>query len=207
MIKQQQTASSAIEGLCLINGVTKRGKKAQGRAIALSLPVKLKVLTRQACFADKGGERIDVDPTSEYFTPIGAQPKEGDTVRIKGNQLTHNERGELLSFQDREYMVDNEIPLYEFEDVKVDEDGCITVDCDQAMQLLRNNGATIRKPQYRKAHSSITDRKQRKTLRNTNWFFEEVNTDYSAGKKGGGKGDGGGKGGDGNGNGGGKDKA
>lgn len=183
MISQQQIASSAIQGMCHINGVDTRGKKKKGgKPISNGLEVRLKVLTRQACFADSKGKRIYKDPTQPDMTLEPEAPRKGDVIRIRGDQKTEGENGGLLTSSEREYMIDNNISLYYFEDVVVDGDGCINVDCEQAMQLLRRNGKKIRKPQHQKPHSSIKNRAEGQKRRVTNWLFEEVSADYTAKK-------------------------
>jgi hypothetical protein len=179
IIAQTGIASCAVDAMCLVNGVTTRGKRVNNRPMSLTMDVKLKVLTRQACHSDKDGVRISTDPTSDDMVFDFEKPKNGDIVRVRTEESLVNKRtGTALSVQEREYAIDNGEPLYDYEDVVVDEDGCITVPAGLAIGMLRMNGKKIRKPSHMKPHSSISNQKEAQKRRITNWLYEEVGKGY-----------------------------
>jgi hypothetical protein len=62
----------------------------------------------------------------------------------------------------------------------VDEDGCITVDPQDAVALLKRNGADIVFPRFKKSGLEEEAGKKRRLI--SNWFFREVPPDYTEDK-------------------------
>ncbi len=159
---------------------------------------RLKVLTRQACSRDKDGTIIngwDKDQTEDYedyqspdndFIIVPGpkdEPCEGDIVRIKGDFREKDEDGNLLNKQYREYALENGKDIHHYKDVAIDKDGCITVDFNSAMQLLKLNGMRVVKaPRFRK-RDKVKDQKKEPQRQIVNWLYEEVPREYKKKKQ------------------------
>lgn len=158
----------------------------------LPLTIKLKVLSRQACFETADGKGInDWDSTdlvgendnNELCPAFDEPPKPGDVVWVKQNPLTHDpETGKriwkktgLVVIARTEAEMGREIKpdkaLYHHLKYSVDDDGCITVPFLIALQLLKTKGHKIALARF-KGGSKRGDPK--KTRQITNWLFKEV---------------------------------
>ncbi len=157
-----------------VSGDDSKGKRKSGVPILSGINVTLKVLTRQACFTDDEGNRININPLSDNFVCFDEAPKDGDVIRVNRGSLTSNPeteeqytQAELV--QRRLY----EEPMFEYEDVVV-ENGTITVDGFDAMSLLCTKGHRLVAPKFNRVHTKIKDNDNKSHRKITNWHFEEV---------------------------------
>lgn len=184
IIQQFKSTGSAPLASCAVGGVTTSGQVVTPISMMYTLMVKLKVLSRQACYKNKDGEALTNDPTSKKQIRFADQAQKGDVVRIdRGPALVNKRDGKALSVYERNYKVNNGEALQDFTYATVDDDGCITVTAGDAMTLLKNKGKRIVFPEHGIAHSSIKDTDEGAARRITNWFFEEVSGQYTAKKK------------------------
>jgi len=182
-----------------VEGVDPAGKKADGGAMktadGLEFTVKLRVLSRQACFEDKDGRGIntwdttDTEPenwNNEWCPQVGDKPQTGDVVWVKGNQLTHDPAtGKQLVKRYRLALkarveaqlgrtIKPDVATHYHSKFTVDADGCITVPYLIAVQLLSRKGRGLVLPQFTEGAGRLKDKKVRQI---TNWLFEEVTPD------------------------------
>lgn len=174
IINQFTRSTSAQMTSTHINGDDSTGKKIKTNILD-AIDVKIKVLSRQACYCDSDGTLISKDPLTDNFVLYTDLPVDGDIVRVKRGNLVVNENTEkLYTFQELSHMRMMDIPTYKFEDYVV-EDGCIEVNGTDAMHLLSTKGKRIVVPRYTKPHSVYQkDPTKGKERRITNWLFEEV---------------------------------
>lgn len=191
------TATNASEdAFRLIQGVDEMGAVVDMGAMmgpgGLPLTIKLKVLSRQACYETADGKGInDWDSTylvgendnNELCPAFDEPPHLGDVVWVKQNPLTHDpETGKriwkktgLVVIARTEAEMGREIKpdkaLYYYLKYSVDKDECITVPFLIALQLLKTKGARIVLAKF-KSGSKRGDPK--KTRQITNWLFKEV---------------------------------
>lgn len=154
--------------------------------------VRLRVLTRQACFRDAGGKPINYwDVTDagdgedlEIFPACDDAPQPGDEVWVKGNAITHHpDTGSRLRKQDRialhrrveadlGYEVKPDIALFYWTKYPVGHDGCITVSYPHACQLLTTKGKRLVLPEFTTGSRKKKDAQVKRLI--SNWQFEEV---------------------------------
>ena len=176
-----------------LSGSNTDGTRAENGAAADGMRYKLKVLTRQACYKDKDGRRINgwdmlpddgTDPDGPPIRPEWKDtPQPGDVVMIKGNQRKDDpETGERLTRESRMGLVHRGYFPFHHKDVIVDTDGCITVGFDDAMQLLTLKGQRVVMPQFRKLNKVTKDGTYEGQRQITNWHFKEVPYNYTENK-------------------------
>ncbi len=182
------TASSYA--VMALNDRKPSGETSEHRVCA-GLKYKLKVLTRQACYKDKGGKPINgwdvlpddgTNPDGEVQRPLieeAAQP--GDIVMVKGNAMTEDpDTGKRLTKKTRATLKYRGYLPHFHDDYTVDEDGCISVTFEHAMQLLSLNGQRIVMPQFKRLNKVDKQTGQYENQRKiTNWHFKEVAPDYT----------------------------
>lgn len=179
-----------------IEGVDPSGKvKEQGAMMTeggLPFTIKLRVLSRQACFEAADGKGIntwdttdtdDVNWNNEHCPQVGDKPVNGDVVWVKGNALTHDpatgkpliKRYKLALKARAEAKLGRTIKpqtaTHYHSKYTVDADGCITVPYLKAVQLLSLKGRGLVLPQFSEGAGRLKDKKVRQI---TNWLFEEV---------------------------------
>jgi hypothetical protein len=165
----------------------------------LNFFVKIKVLTRQACKYDKDGNFIDgysryklsgnketfIDgqgETKKYICPdLNDPPKTGDKVYVKRHRRKDSHDRKWVSeerFKLEEQTgrpVKDEEFLYDYKVYTVDKDGCILVkDPAIALQILKNRGKRLAKPQRSKVTRVTPGQKAVPERIINNWHFEEV---------------------------------
>lgn len=179
IVTQFRSSASAPLASCIVGGVAPSGKIISRVSMMDTLIVKLKVLSRQACYKDAKGKLLDSDPTSKKQIKSDAEPVEGDVVRIdQGPQLVNQMTGAALTVYERNQKIAAGESLNAFEYAEVDENGCIQVALRDAMAMLGKNGFRIAFPEHNLAHSSIKDTDEGQKRRITNWLFEEVAAEY-----------------------------
>lgn len=181
IITQARASSSAHMAAVLISGYNLAGKKTNGNPVVNTINVKLKVVSRQACYKDEDGKILQKDPTRNDFVLNGELPQEGDTVRVKtGSKLYDEYSGDALNVWQRNALINSGDSVYEYEEFEVDENGCITLPMPLAWTLLKTNGVRVKSPQFGKAHSTLAkkdpDLAEKRII--TNWLYEEVSEDY-----------------------------
>jgi hypothetical protein len=195
LINENSNASSAARRA--IEGVDDKGNVA-GRGHMPGLDgapfrVKLRVLSRQACYRDADGRPInywDVTDDGEYsdggeHCPSATdKPLPGDEVWVKGNPITHHpDEGHRLLKKDRMALHRREearlgheckpdIALFYWDKYPVDEDGCINATYLHAVQLLTTKGKRIVMPEFTTGARRKKDPMTKRLI--TNWQFEEV---------------------------------
>lgn len=174
IVTQFTRSTSAQMASTHINGEDSTGKRIKTNILD-SIDVKIKVLSRQACYSDSKGVLISKDPLTNNFVLYTDLPVDGDVVRVKrGNLVINEDTEELYTFQELAHMRMMEIPTYKFEDYVI-ENGCITVSGVDAMHLLSTKGKRVVVPRYSKPHSIYQKEPTKgKERRITNWLFEEV---------------------------------
>ena len=183
IVTQFRTSASAPLASCVVGGATPSGKVVKRIAMTDTLIVKLKVLSRHACYTDGKEKRIITDPTSTKQVLSTEKPVKGDVVRIKkGAALTNPVTGAALTVYERNRAIAAGEPLFEYEIAEVDGDGCISVPLGDAISMLNRNGFRIAFPEHNQAHSSIKDTEEGQKRRITNWLYEEVGAGYTTKK-------------------------
>jgi len=189
---------SSESGMALryVEGVDPAGKKVGQGAMktdaGLEFVVKLRVLSRQACFEAADGKGIntwdttdvdDVNWNDEYCPQIGDKPVEGDVVWVEGNALTHDPhtgkpliKRYKLALKARVEAklgrtIKPSIATHHHSKYTVDAGGCITVPYLIAVQLLSLKGRGLVLPQFSEGAGRLKDKKVRQI---TNWLFEEA---------------------------------
>lgn len=179
-------AGRGLDGRPSSNGPLRDGS-------GLPLRFKLRVLSRQACTEAADGKGINnwnsteagpENNNNEYCPGPDDPPKPGDMIWIKGDPFIKDpDTGEWLTKRykmalkarmeaDLNREIKPELAHYYYTKVPVGDDGCITVEFDHAMQLLRRKGKRLVLPQF-----SSGRKIPEKGRRITNWHFEEVPPD------------------------------
>jgi hypothetical protein len=183
ILTQFNSTLSAPLASCILSGTDSGGRIVKRTALIDTLMVKIKVLSRQACFRDVDGDRLLTNPTSPKQVLSTDLPVEGDQVRVsQGPQMTNEITGKNLTFHQRNRVIAEGKQLKTFEYYEVDEDGCIIVPLREAMSLLKKSGIRIAFPEFGLAHTRVKDVEEGEKRRITNWLFEEVAIDYEAPK-------------------------
>jgi len=189
-----ERSNMAESALRIIQGVDMTGRQTGPGELkdesGMPMRYKLRVLTRQACIDDKNGKGINnwdsteatpENDNNEFCPGPNEPPKEGDRVWIKGDAMTNDPiTGERLTKKYKMAMrarmeaevgrqIKPELAYYYYTKVPVDKDGCITVDFNNAMQLLKTKGKRLVLPQFASGR-----RVPEGTRQITNWRFEEV---------------------------------
>jgi hypothetical protein len=181
--------------LCALSGVRHDGAAIEDKPCE-DMRYKLRVITRQACFQDKDGQKIngwDVLPSDgseaggESIRPLwDEEPCEGDLVRVKGNMLDEDpDSGLPMGYIVKRNMVLRGKDIYRYKVYKVDKNLCITVPLDQAAQLLQQKGVEIAFPKRKRKNKIQTAQdKERYTGQRviTNWHFKEVSHNFRISK-------------------------
>lgn len=142
--------------------------------VGLQMTFKLRVLSRQACYADKDGNRIFVNP--DAVTNVGnlddivvlkpeEPPKPGDVIRIKTRPRDLDENGEEVTLQIRNMWVAYGEDEYLYVNFEVQKDLTINVPYPYVKSLLEKAGFRIAMPQFSKGH---------RPRRVTQWLYKEV---------------------------------
>lgn len=181
----KQDEREKAQALVLLNGSEINGAN-NGAPICESMKYKIRVLSRQACYADKDGKLINgLSPLDNNrkgivyeINPLHSDPPiDGDVVRVKGNMRTkHPHTGEIIdSTEKRNSIVDQfgDGEDYHYKQYSV-KDGCIEVPFRAAHVLLGRSGKALVFPQFRKLNSNLKDDEYKKQRKITNWLFEEV---------------------------------
>jgi len=197
----QSTGRVGIAVRNAINGTHIDGsalKKGEGATVA---PIKLKVLSRQACQVDKDCKPInhaskmfakedDADKAANMPT-VNTPPVEGDFILIKGDAREVNERGTRMiaayaaEFEQRhqheKYKWRNGLRNF-YTEYQVDADGCISVSPQDAFTLLSRFGESISFPVFQKESTPLSPgMRARRVI--TNWLFREVPRNYTEKKQ------------------------
>lgn len=164
-------------------------------------PIKLKVLTRQACSADKDGKILnharkllaheEDEAKAGSFPRVETLPVAGDFVLVQGDMREINEVGVRMTpdvafdferrHQHEKYKWKNGLKNF-YKDYAVDEDGCILVEPIDAVQLLKFYGEEVVFPKFRKEDLALeSGMKARRVI--TNWMYREVPADYKEPKE------------------------
>ena len=200
-----ERSSEAEMAIRHIEGVGTDGKKAQSGAMktpsGLEFTVKLRVLSRQACFETVDGKGINSWDTTDTedenwnneLCPLAIdKPVKGDVVWVKGNALTHDpQTGKPLIKRYKLALkarveaqlgrtIKPHIATHYHEKYTVDANSCITVPYLTAVQLLKSKGRGLVLPQFTEGAGRVKDKKVRQI---TNWLFEEVTPDEEVKKK------------------------
>jgi hypothetical protein len=191
-----ERSAHAIGARRLIEGVGDDGQKTDAGPIraanGLELAIRLRVLSRQACFEDKDGHGINTwDPTeldaenynNEYCPKDHEGPDEGDMVWVKGNALRTDPvtkqplikkyRMALKARMEAKIgrTVKAQMATHHHDKFKVGADGCINVPYLIAVQLLTTKGRGLVLPRFSSGTAKSKDAKIRQI---TNWLFEEA---------------------------------
>lgn len=170
----------AQRALEILDGLDIKGKRSPG-VIQPRVDFRFKVLSRQACCRDKNGTKIwfknasleNSDTDGDIVAKPDDLPKPGDVVEWKGNAKQYDEQGNEIDATVTRRWAYLGVRPEEYIDFVVDRDGCISVPYPWAYSMLVKYGRKISKPKFR-----------RKSARQiTNWFFEEVSTNYTTKKK------------------------
>jgi len=174
IVHQFDDSAGATMAAMHVHGKTSRGKY-KGQSILNQIAVKLKVLTRQACYADKDGFRISKDPTTDEFVLFNELPVDGDVVRVEhGQKVLDPDTEKEYTLKELNYMKMSGQPTYEYTDYVV-EGGYVVVNGEHAHQMLLTKGKRLVVPEYERAHSVFQKEPSKgKKMRITNWLFEEV---------------------------------
>jgi hypothetical protein len=174
--------------LQVVTGSTVDGSQLPHGAQAFKGGVKLKVLSRQACIADKSGTIINskdktfaMDPFLTDAPGPDDEPVEGDIVIVKGGLregFYSKQPLEIVKFErqhEHEPFPWREGKRNYYSEYHVDADGCITVEPIDAISLLSKKGEKLVFPKFAIKNSNYRDKPQR-TI--TNWWFREVPPTY-----------------------------
>lgn len=193
----QTTGTAAIVGRGILAGVNvKNNRRLQDGQYRGPETVRLQVLSRQACHADKDGKPINhaynhfaLDP--EACETDSSAPQEGDFVLLPTNFREYDDFGRSMnSARIVEHEARNADKPYVWRDglrehyveYQVDRFGCITVRAKHALDFLNLWGERVVFPRWRNQRAAATgvkgeDGKLRKVRRITNWRFREVHPD------------------------------
>jgi len=174
IVLQFDDSAAAAMAAMHVHGKTSRGKF-KGQSIVADIAVKLKVLTRQACYSDSTGERISKDPTTDEFVLFTDKPIDGDIVRVKQGQKVMDLNTEReYTLKELNYMKMSGEPTYNYNEYEV-KDGHIVVNGADAHQMLGTKGKRLVAPQFETPHSIYQKEPSKgRQRRITNWLFEEV---------------------------------
>jgi hypothetical protein len=190
-----------IVALNILNGTLMDGMKhGKGEGPQIGL-IRLKVLSRQACQADKNGKILnhsrklfaheEDEDKAQGMPSIDTPPEVGDFILVKGDPRMYNHLGhrmiatvaaefEMRSMHDK-YRWRNGL-RYLYAEYQVDSDGCIDVTPDDAVTLLSRFGEDLVFPAFRKDGMQV-DRGMRARRVITNWLFREVPKNYTEKKQ------------------------
>lgn len=153
------------------------GRQLDGKVfpdMAVDIKFKLRVLSRQAVYKDKNGQRVFLNPAGRDNVGdpddiIVLQPdtpvEPGDVIRVKGRPKREDEEGQPLDIHSRNRMSMYGEDMYIFHEFVVDKDGCIEVGYPHAYIMLQKNGKRLAFPQFEKGQ---------RPRRVTAWLYEEV---------------------------------
>jgi hypothetical protein len=179
-------ASAAV--LNALVGANVDGTQMSRGMIQFDKPIRLKVLTRQACVCDKDGKIINsadkvfaCDPFLDGAPESDTEPQEGDVVLVKlglRDEFNTKQPHEIKKFErihEHEERPWRNGMRNNYKEYSVDADGCINCVPADAIQLLSKYGEKLVFPKFAAENSNGRGRKQRKI---TNWRFREVPPDY-----------------------------
>lgn len=184
---------SAQFAMCALNGITVNGKKMDDKPCD-GMKYKLLVTTRQACYKDKHGRKIngfDIMPADGTEIGEGAlrpawkdRPEPGDIVRIKGNPLEYNPDTDQKITQDiKREMVSMGQDVHKYKEYRVDEDLCITLPFEQAAQALMKNGVQLAATKFKRLNRRTKDNDFEGQREIYNWHFKEVPPNFKNNQK------------------------
>lgn len=171
----------------ILDGAKLSGERAMSGEYRGPKTIRLQVLTRQACQADKDGRPINSSKLfaiSEYDAgrpEANTPPEEGDFVLVKIGVREKDDNGDD--------MIARRIEAFEmahahddfvwrsglrnlYAEYQVDACGCIEVDTSIAMHLLSRFGERVVLPAFAKTNVPEEPGKTRRKI--TNWRFREV---------------------------------
>jgi hypothetical protein len=197
-----QKDNAATMALHYIAGDVVNGVRARGQLQMLTY--RLQVVSRQACMYDKDGTYLN---GFDRFDLEGPKPddkaKPGDVIRIKRDlilrdpddpekKVTWKEKNKMLDRVNAKLLAKREMyqgkirrarmeeAAYEWEEVVVDEEGCITVGIMDALDMLKTKGYGIAKPDFRDPLKTKMGEKPIPERQITNWYYLEVPDDFKS---------------------------